>query len=134
MDIHLLYSDDAEMPEEEDAEYLIIEDCQSNDDDEMMEHLGEDTVLADKSIYPERFGFQKMLEIYLNPDQVDENKEFLRAFLNAKYVWVWSEGGWYASNEETPGPLESTFEYGVRKMSFADLLENPLVVRSVGVF
>lgn len=132
MDIHLLYSNNDTPPISTDDEYLIIEDCMSDDDDQGMELIGEDIELLDKSIYPERYGHYKTLQIYLNPDQVETNAAFLKSFLNAPYVWVLADGGNYAGGSNVP--LLSTFDYGTRKISFLDMFENPLGVKSCEVF
>lgn len=130
-EVHLLYSDTSTPPISTDPEYLTIENCESDDDDGGIEVVGEETVLLDKSVFPERYGHYKTLEIYLNPDQVETHAAYLKEFLSAPYVWVYVPGGNYRDGTD---PLESTFDSGEKKIKFQWLLENPLRVRSVGVY
>ena len=98
-------------------------------DDRIIEPIQEDTILADKTIFPDRQGRRKKLTVYLNPDQVEDNLDFLKNMLGAQNVWA--SGGRFVDGANS---ILCSIEDREYLLKFLELVNSPITFKSCKVF
>jgi hypothetical protein len=100
-------------------------------DDRKITPVQEETVLADKTIFPEREGHRKSLTLFLYPEQVEDNLEFFRNMLGAQNIWVYTPTGKFKDGTSS---LLCSIEDRDYALKFLDLVETPLTFKSCKIF
>jgi hypothetical protein len=127
MVVILKYSTDDTEPESGQDGCLVL-NCIY--DDRKIEPVQEETELADKTTYPERDGFKRKLTVYLDPEQVEDNRDFLINMLGAQNVWA--IGGQFVDSDDSA--LLCSIEDREYAVKFLDLVDSPLTFKSCKVF